>query len=101
MMDTFGPDSKNWVAAPVPRSPQPTSAAFIGSPSGAISTKEYMPSSSGVYFLPDSFFSLDEQDVIKPGVAIPNGSEAPRMAELDKKLRRFIVICIFYIVVST
>src|SRR5690554_5620700 len=92
-METFGPDSKNWEAAPVPLSPHPTRAAFSGLPSGAISTKENMPSSSGLYFLPDSFFSPVEQDVIKVGVAIPNGRDTPRMAELDRKLRRFIVFC--------
>ena len=37
-----------------------------------------------------------EQDVIRAGEAIPKGSDAPRIAELDKKLRRFIVVCFLY-----
>jgi hypothetical protein len=51
--------------------------------------------------LADSLFSPAEQDEMKAGVAMPNGTDAPRMAELDKKLRRFTVVCFYCFIVST
>jgi hypothetical protein len=62
-------------------------------PSGAISTKEYIPNSSGVK-------DFTAADLSSPPVpqdtnaveAIPKGSPAPKSAEFVKKFRLFIFL---------
>ena len=70
----------------MPLSPQPIKAALSGSPSGAMFTKENIPSSSL-----DNFFSVPlllsfEQEVTAAGII----AVAPNNAELVKKSLRFI-----------